>query len=188
MIRVLMLLIGTILGVVSAKPCLAQYLNKVVVNGVPVRVYGTPDQGFLVLAGDQVSIRDDGDSLVGIFGVFEGDGHTYVVIAENCGGSGCGDLFQAIDMTKSPYVTSPVFGTGVVGAKPEVLEGALTLKQEEAGTRARYTYNFKDGQFSAKKDVTSLEPTGPATAPGGDLAAFAMRKTMSEIFLTKATA
>jgi hypothetical protein len=167
---------------------LAQTLSRVQVNGVPVRVYGKPDQGFVVTAGDQIAIRDDTDMTVGIFGVFEGDGHTYVLVAEDCGGSGCSEVYQAIDMTRSPYVTSPVFGTGWVSPKPVVRDGALVIVQERSDKKVRFTYNFKDGQLATKEDRLSIEPTGPETAPGGDLAAFANRKTMSEIFRQRATA
>ena len=82
---------------------LAQTLLRVQVNGVPVRVYGKPDQGFVVTAGDQIAIRDDTDMTVGIFGVFEGDGH-YVLVSENCGGSGCSDVYQAIALCDEPGV------------------------------------------------------------------------------------
>jgi hypothetical protein len=166
----------------------AQTLTRAQVNEAPVRVYGSVDQGWVVTAGDRIVIRDDDDMTVGILGVFEGEGGTYVLIAENCGGSSCGDLFQAIDMTKKPYVASPVFGTGLLGAKPEVKEGALVLTQAQADQQASFTYTFKDGQLITKKNIESVEPTGPVSPPGGDLAAFVNRKTMSEIFRQNATA
>jgi hypothetical protein len=61
------------------------------VNGVPVRVHGTVEQGHVVVAGKQAVIQDEHDAFVAISGVYEGNGRTYVMVAENCGGSACID-------------------------------------------------------------------------------------------------
>jgi hypothetical protein len=155
------------------------------VNGVPVQVYGTPDQGFAVVAGNQLIIQTR--DYVSILGIFEGGGRTYVVLAENPGGSS-GDVFQAIDMSTTRYSISPIFGTGAGGEKPEVVDGALVMTANSNDQKERFRYSFKDGKLEMTKQAINLQPSGPARAPGGDLAAFVNGKSMSEIFKARATA
>jgi hypothetical protein len=166
----------------------AQGMSKVMVNGVPVRVYGNVEQGHVVIAGNKVVIQNEHDAFISISGIYEGDGRTYVMVAENCGGSACGDVFQAIDMTTPKYLVSPVFGTGVVGAKPEVRNGALLLTETTADGTTTFHYSFKEGKLETVKEALDLEATGPDKAPGGDMAALASGKTMGAVFRLRATA
>jgi hypothetical protein len=164
-------------------------MSKVMVNGVPVRVYGSVEQGHVVVAGTQVVIQDEQDAHVSIQGIFEGDGRTFVVVAENCGGkNACGDMYQAIDMSGPNYKVSPVFGTGMSGAKPEVHGGALLLSQQTPDGTATFHYAFKDGKLSTTNEAVNLDASGPEKAPGGDMAALANGKPMSAIFKLRATA
>ena len=176
------------LTLVAPAPAFAQGMSKVMVNGVPVRVYGTVEQGYVVIAGTQAVIQNEHDAFVSIFGIFEGDGRTYVMVTENCGGSACGDVFQAIDMSTHKYTVSPVFGTGVVGSKPEVRDGALLLTQTTADGTAAFHYAFRDGRLSTVKQPLNLDAGGPEKAPGGDMAALANGKQMSAVFKLRATA
>jgi hypothetical protein len=177
-----------VLFLLTATSAVAQGMSKVMVNGVPVRVYGTVEQGHVVVAGKQAVIQNEHDAFVAISGIYEGNGRTYVMVAENCGGSACGDVFQAVDMTTPKYVVSPVFGTGVSGAKPEVRNGALLLTQKTADGTSTFHYSFKDGKLETVKEALDLEATGPDKAPGGDIAALASGKTMGAVFKLRATA
>jgi hypothetical protein len=180
--------IAAFLSLAASTTASAQGMSKVMVNGVPVRVYGNVEQGHVVVAGTQAVIQDEHNAFVSILGIFEGDGRTYVMVTENCGGSACGDEFQAVDMSNPKYAVSPVFGTGVVGAKPEVRDGALLLTQKTADGTATFRYAFKDGKLSTIKQPLNLDAGGPGKAPGGDMAALANGKQMSAIFKLRATA
>jgi hypothetical protein len=161
-------------------------MPQVNVNGTRVKIYGTQEQGFVVVAGDRVVLEDDTDAFLSIKGVYSGDGKTYVVISGNCGGSACGPMFHAVDLSDARFLASPKFGAGVIGAVPIVKGGALVISQESASGTKHYIYHFKDGQLKTEISDISLDFSGPATPPGGDLAAFADGKTMADIFKMRA--
>jgi hypothetical protein len=174
------------LGFVS--PAQAQFLRKVVVHGVPVQVTGEFPNGILVTVGDRVVIRDSLNTIVYIKGIYEGDGKTYVLIAEASGGNACPELYQAIDMSVVETKISKPFGTCSDIGEPAVIHGALALDLPRLDGKGRVLFTYFAGVLSEIKQRVSLEPAGPAGAPGGDLAAFALSRSIGDLFKLRASA
>jgi hypothetical protein len=179
----------TCAAVTLATPAVGQTLDKVVVRGTSVQVFGQHPGEIIVVVGDRVVIHDDHDMTVSIQGIYEGEGRTYVLVEENSGGNGCPGLFQAIDLTSTigPQVSKP-FGTCSDLPKASVQSGNLQVTLPRMDGKGNITYSYFDGKLETHEQAVSLEPSGPEAAPGGDLAAFAIRRRIDQLFRLRASA
>jgi hypothetical protein len=187
-LKEIFILLACLVGFGFASRAQAQLLQKAVVHGVMVQVTGESPNGILVTVGDRVVIRDNDNTTVYIKGVYEGSGKTYVLIAEASGGNACPELYQAIDMSASEAKVSKPFGTCSDFGRPAVINGALTLDLPLLDGKGRVLFTYLGGVLNETKQRVSLEPAGPAGAPGGDLAAFALSRNIGDLFKLRASA
>jgi hypothetical protein len=174
--------------VISVSAMAADMMKKVTVDGMPVRVYGSREGGYVVTAGKRVIFTDDGSVAVGIESIHSGEGRTYIVISTFSGGASCCFTYYAVDMSNAEYKLSPGFELDQRLINIKVVSGALIVETLADNQKRRMSYSFYDGAFKEEVRSNSLEPTGPDSVPGGDLAAFANGKMMSDVFKAQATA
>lgn len=166
----------------------AEEMQKATVNGVPMRIYGAASQGYVVVAGDRVVAKDEATDKMAFDGIFEGDGHTYVLLSKYSGGASCCYSYNIIDMSGHNPITSKEFDYGFKMIKIEVDKGALHVATISHDQKHRVTYVFKDGSFNEDISDNNIQLTGPDHVPGGDIAAFANNKQLSTLFGIRATA
>ena len=101
-----------------------------------------------IVVDGQVLATDTEDDRVLIQGVHQGGGRTYVLIAEQSGGTACPSLFQAIDLSSSVAVISPQFGTCSDLPSISVAGGALRVAVPAFRAARAATYTFRNGRLS----------------------------------------
>ena len=166
----------------------AEDMQKATVNGVPMRIYGTASQGYVVIAGERVVARDEATDRMAFDGIFEGEGHTYVLLSKYSGGASCCYSYNLIDMSSHNPITSKEFDYGFRMIKTDVDKGALRIETISHDQKHKITYVFKDGDFSQTISDNKVELVGPDHVPGGDIAVFANNKQLSVLLGMRATA
>ena len=96
----------------------------------------------------RVLANDADDNRVLIQDVYKGGGRTYVLIAEQSGGSACPSLYQAIDLSGGTPVASPRFGNCSDVPRVGVVGGALQVSVPAFRAAPDATYVFRDGRLS----------------------------------------
>jgi hypothetical protein len=158
-------------------------MKRVQVHGIAVEVLDKGNK-HSVIVGDKVVIRDNGNDYMAIHGIYEGDGSIFVLISTATGNT-CPGEFQAIDMTSAEPKVSESFGDCATMTKTTVSAGSLVVAFKALDAKSEETFTFRDGSLSSIKTALSLEPKGPESAPGGDLAAFVFQKPISEVFMLR---
>lgn len=183
-----MLATGIAMSVVSSS--YATDLDNVSVNGIHVGVYKNAiDKSYvkyIIVVGDRVVSRgEDVSDYVSIDKVYEGDGSTFIVIVETCGGSACGPMFKVLQIVGDRATATPLFGTGLSANSVIVRDGSLVLTMDAENHKTKKSYTVRDGKVQEATEVASIE-IGPDVAPGRDLAAFVNGRPIYEVFRMRA--
>lgn len=116
-----------------------------VVAGRTVQVVST-EGGHAIVVDGRVLANDADDDRVIIQGVYQGGGRTYVLIAEQSGGTACPSMFQVVDLSSVPVV-SPQIGNCSDLPRISVVGGALRVAVPAFRAAPGRTYTFKDGNL-----------------------------------------
>ena len=100
--------------------------------------------GHAIVVDGRVLASDRDDNRVLIQGVYQGDGHTYVLIGEQSGGTACPSMFQVVDLSGIPAV-SPQIGNCSEVPRVSVVGGALRVSVPAFRAAPAKTFTFKDG-------------------------------------------
>lgn len=118
-----------------------------IVGGRTVQVVKAGTTHHIVVDG-RILASDSEDDRVLIQGVHQGEGRTYVLIAEQSGGNACPSLYQAIDLSGDAAVISPQFGNCSDLPRITISGGALRVSVPAFRAARPATYLFRDGRLS----------------------------------------
>lgn len=124
-------------GTVQEQRVVAGRIVQIVANGA----------GHAVLVDGRVLANDTEDDRVTIQGVYQGDGHVYVLIAEQSGGNACPSLYQALDVSGGAALVSPQIGNCSDLPRVSVVEGALRIAVPAFRAAPAKTFVFGDGHL-----------------------------------------
>lgn len=126
----------------------ASVQDQRVVEGRTVQVVAVGN-GHAIVVDGRVLVTDTEDDRVTIQGVYQGGGRTYVLFAEQSGGTACPSLYQAIDLSGSVPVASPQIGNCSDLPRVSVTAGALRLSVPRFRAAPAKAYSFRDGRLSS---------------------------------------
>ena len=118
-----------------------------VIAGHTVRITAVGN-GHQVVVDGRVLATDTEDDRVAIQDVYQGSGRTYVLIAEQSGGTACPSLYQAIDLSGPLPAISPQIGNCSDIPRVSVVSGTLRVTAPAFRAAPAATFAFRDGRLS----------------------------------------
>ncbi len=178
---------GLILASFYLSPAEAQRSGKaltfVVVNGIPVDIWGNVDADlhrFAITVDERVVSRFYADSAQ-IRGVYERGRETYVLIEMPNHGSAGGSDFVIIDLSDiaKPATSKVITGHVHLVDEPRIDRNSFGFSAYDNDRMHLLTYQFANGFLSISSKDAFTPETGPHRPPGGDAAAFLVGKPLN---------
>ncbi len=117
-----------------------------VVAGRTVKITAAGN-GHQILVDGRVIATDLDDDRVLIQGTYQGGGKTYVVVAEQSGGTACPSMYQALDLTDGTSVISPQFGNCSDVPRVSITNGELRVSVPAFRAAPAAMFVFGDGRL-----------------------------------------